>query len=319
MKQNFKELSCKECGKTFETERALHCHIKVHGLTLAEYYVKHFQRKNKLTGELLPFKNKQEYFDKDFYNRSQLIKWCVENRDREEVKDYIISLLKKRIESKDLRRGPSHLELKIHSLPSIDCYLNSFGSYTRACDLCGVKPLFGTKLPEEFFKDIDFSDMKIFVDTREQQPLVFENQSSMKLDFGDYTASGEYYDYTYVDRKSGNDFIGTLSLGNLDRFRREIGRAQELNSYIFIVIESSLQKLEAYMRAAKNQKFGPHKTNLNFIYHNMREISHEFSDCCQFVFAGSRENSQDIIKRILFFGRKIWNSDLQYYIDKNVG
>jgi ERCC4-type nuclease len=182
-----------------------------------------------------------------------------------------------------------------------------------------VKPLFGTKLPEEFFKDIDFSDMKIFVDTREQQPLVFENQSSMKLDFGDYTASGEYYDYTYVDRKSGNDFIGTLSLGNLDRFRREIGRAQELNSYIFIVIESSLQKLEAYMRAAKNQKFGPHKTNLNFIYHNMREISHEFSDCCQFVFAGSRENSQDIIKRILFFGRKIWNSDLQYYIDKNVG
>ena len=67
---------CKACGKDFESERALHCHIKVHQMTLAEYYVKFYQRKNKLTGELLPFKNKKDYFSKDFSNRSQLVKWC---------------------------------------------------------------------------------------------------------------------------------------------------------------------------------------------------------------------------------------------------
>ena len=317
MKQNSEQLKCHECGKVFTSERALHCHIKVHNLTLAEYYVKNFQRKNKLTGELLPFKNKSEYFEKDFYNRSELIKWCNTHGDKEEVKKYILSLLRSRITSRSLSRGPSHLELKINSLPSLDCYLDHFESYTEACDLAGVKPLFGRRLPVEFFEKIDMEDMKIFIDTREQQPLVFENQSSMKLDFGDYTSSGEYYDYTYVDRKSANDFIGTLSLNNIERFKREMERARQMNSYLFIVVEASLAKLESYMRAAKSKKFGPHKTNLKFIYHNMREIMHEFAGCCQFVFTGSRENSQDIIKRILFFGRKIWNVDLQYYIDRH--
>ena len=306
---------CKECGKEFESERALHCHIKVHQMTLAEYYVKFYQRKNKLTGDLLPFKNKKDYFSKDFSNRSQLIKWC--NQGGEEVKEYILSLLSERIKGKDLRRGPGHVELKVQSLPPLDVYLDHFGSYTKACEECGVKPLFGSRLPPEFFENIDMSDMKIFIDTREQQPLTFENSELMKLDFGDYTAAGEYYDYTYVDRKSANDLIGTLSLGNLDRFKREMSRAKDLGSYLFVVIESDMPRLEAYMRAAKNNKFGPHKTNLKFIYHNMREIMHEFADCCQFVFSGSRENSEKIIQKILFFGRKLWNVDLQYYVDKN--
>lgn len=305
---------CKECGKEFESERALHCHIKVHQMTLADYYVKFYQRKNKLTGELLPFKNKDEYFSKDFSNRSQLIKWC--ERGGEDVAGYILKLLKERIDSKNLKRGPGHIELKVQSLPPLDSYLDIFQSYTKACEECGVEPLFGSRIPPEFFEDIDMSDMKIFIDTREQQPLSFTNSESMKLDFGDYTAAGEYYDYTYVDRKSANDLIGTLSLGNLDRFKREVSRAKELGSYLFVVIESDMPRLEAYMRAAKNNKFGPHKTNLKFIYHNMREIMHEFADSCQFVFSGSRENSEKIIEKILFFGRKLWNVDLQYYIDK---
>ena len=284
-------------------------------MTLADYYVKFYQRKNKLTGELLPFKNKEEYFSKDFSNRSQLIEWC--ERGGEDVAGYILKLLKRRIDSKNLKRGPGHIELKVQSLPPLDSYLDIFQSYTKACEECGVKPLFGSRIPPEFFENIDMSDMKIFIDTREQQPLSFTNSESMKLDFGDYTAAGEYYDYTYVDRKSANDLIGTLSLGNLDRFKREVSRAKELGSYLFVVIESDMPRLEAYMRAAKNNKFGPHKTNLKFIYHNMREIMHEFADSCQFVFSGSRENSEKIIEKILFFGRKLWNVDLQYYIDKN--
>lgn len=306
---------CKVCGKDFSSERALHCHIKVHQMTLAEYYVKFFQRKNKLTGDLLPFKNKQDYFSKDFSNRTQLIKWC--NEAGEEAKDYILSMLSKRIESKSLVRGPGHVELKVQSMPDLDAYIKHFKSYTEACKACGVKPLFGSRIPPEFFENIDMSDMKIFIDTREQQPLSFVNSAEMKLDFGDYTSAGEYYDYTYVDRKSANDLIGTLSLGNLDRFKREVSRARDLGSYLFIVIESDMSRLEAYMRAAKSNKFGPHRTNLKFIYHNMREVMHEFADSCQFVFSGSRENSEEIIKKILFFGRKLWNVDLQYYIDKH--
>tara|TARA_B110000495_G_scaffold113285_1_gene98018 strand:+ start:4469 stop:5419 length:951 start_codon:yes stop_codon:yes gene_type:complete len=306
---------CKECKKSFDSERALHCHIKVHSMTLAEYYVKFFQRKNKLTGDLLPFKNKQDYFTKDFSNRTQLIKWCGESGV--EVKDYILKMLSDRITSKSLVRGPGHVELKFQSMPDLDSYMKYFDSYTEACRLCGVTPLFGKRIPPEFFEEIDMQDMKIFIDTREQQPLTFGNSEKMKLDFGDYTSAGEYYDYTYVDRKSANDLIGTLSLGNLDRFKREISRARDLGSYLFIVIDSDMPHLEAYMRAAKSNKFGPHRTNLKFIYHNMREIMHEFADSCQFVFSGSRENSERIIEKILFFGRKLWNVDVQYYIEKH--
>jgi len=306
---------CRECGKDFSSERALHCHIKVHQMALAEYYVKFFQRKNKLTGDLLPFKNKQDYFSKDFSNRTQLLKWC--NEAGGEAKDYILGMLSNRIKTKSLTRGPGHVELKVQALPDLDTYIKHFDSYTAACEACGVKPLFGSRIPPEFFENIDMSDMKIFIDTREQQPLSFPNSEEMKLDFGDYTSAGEYYDYTYVDRKSANDLIGTLSLGNLDRFRREVARARDLNSYLFVVIESDMSRLESYMRAAKNNRFGPHKTNLKFIYHNMREVMHEFADSCQFVFSGGRENSEKIIEKILFFGRKLWGVDLQYYIDKH--
>ena len=52
---------CKECDKEFDTGAALHRHFKIHDMTLADYYTKHFPRKNLLTGELLPFKNKNDY------------------------------------------------------------------------------------------------------------------------------------------------------------------------------------------------------------------------------------------------------------------
>ena len=82
---------CKECGAEFETEKALHAHLKAHKMYVADYYVKHYPRFNKLNGNPLPFKKKDEYFANDFINRSQLVKWC-ESAPDEEVKDYILEL-----------------------------------------------------------------------------------------------------------------------------------------------------------------------------------------------------------------------------------
>ena len=302
-------ITCKECGTEFSSERGLHCHLKQHGITMPEYYTKYYPRNNKLTGDPLPFKNKSDYFSKDFSTRAQLIKWCNQ-AEKGEVSEYILRLLQERVSSKKLSRGPSHIELRISELPDLDSYIKHFGSYTSACEKIGITPLFGKKLPEGFF-DADAGDITIFIDTREQKPLVFSNSDSVKLDFGDYTAAGEHYSYTYVDRKSANDFIGTLSLKNLDRFRAELQRAKDLDSYIFIVIESDLNKIYKY------NKWGPHSSNLKFIYHNMRVVSHEFADTCQFVFSGSRENSENLIPKILKFGSSVWGVDLQYYIDRH--
>ena len=93
---------CKECEVEFETEKSLHAHLKAHKIYVADYYVKHYPRFNKLNGNPLPFKKKDEYFENDFINRSQLIKWCLSAPDSE-VRDYILELAKRRIKQKKLK------------------------------------------------------------------------------------------------------------------------------------------------------------------------------------------------------------------------
>ena len=163
---------------------------------------------------------------------------------------------------------------------------------------------------ENFFKeDVFFDELKILVDTREQQPLQFPKHMFMKLDFGDYAIGKPYYDYTYVDRKSESDFKGTFSTG-IKRFRRELDRAKEFSSYLFIVTESSISKI------IENNDHGPHRSNLSYIWHNMRSVMHDYPGSCQFIFSGSRESSSFLIPRLLFYGKKLWDTDMQYFIDK---
>jgi hypothetical protein len=201
---------CKICSLEFESEKKLHMHLRSHKVTLAEYYIKYYPRHNLYTGDLLPFKNKEQYFGRDFSNRNQLLKWCDAQSD-ETVREYILKMLKHRVENKDLKFGPSHIELEVNEMPTIELYQKHFGSY------------------------------KIFIDTREQQPLSFPNSESMKLEFGDYAVGGDDYDYTYVDRKGEQDFKSTLSKNNLERFEYELQRTKDFDSY-YIVVESDLRQ-----------------------------------------------------------------------------
>ena len=104
----------------------------------------------------------------------------------------------------------------------------------------GVKPIFYKGMPKQFNKDID---VEVLIDTREQQPLKFNKSKILKLDFGDYTLSGSNFSNTFVDRKSSGDFLSTFG-GQIDRFRREMQRCIELDSYMYIVIEKSIKAIE---------------------------------------------------------------------------
>ena len=87
---------------------------------------------------------------------------------------------------------------------------------------CGIR-----SKPEDKISVKNQSSAKIYVDTREQKPLDFENLNKQikNLKFGDYAFSDRDSN-TYIERKSVSDFIGTLS-GGFDRFTREIERAGE--------------------------------------------------------------------------------------------
>ena len=303
-------ITCKICSEEFESEKKLHMHLRSHKITLAEYYTKYYPRNNLLTKEPLPFKNKEQYFDRDFANRKQLLDWCAKTPDAQ-VKEYILELLDRRIKRKELKFGPSHVELKTSDMPTVDLYQKHFGSYSKACDLIGVKPLFSKRLPGEWQNPVP-DDVKIFIDTREQQPLEFDNSESLKLDFGDYAVGSNHYDYTYVDRKSETDFKSTLSKNSLNRFRAELQRTKDFDSYLFVVTETDMSTME------KRNKWSPHTSNMKYIYHNMRVLAHDFSGHCQFIFTGSREQSQQLIPKILTLGKKLWNVDLQYYISNQL-
>lgn len=299
---------CLECEEDFDSLRSLHCHVKKHGILLGDYYVRNFRRKNKLTGELLPFKSYKDYFSSDFSQPHQLMEW-IGKTDDEEVKDYIGDLLKKRISDKNLDYGPTNLELISSGLPSIDVYKKYFGSYTDACDKCDVKPLLSEGLPKNF-RD-NFSNTKILIDTREQQPLKFKNSERHKLDIGDYSVTAENYDYTYVDRKSFGDFCSTVTVG-YSRFCKELDRCRELGSHLFVVTEMSFAGMESYNK--KSYK----KYKLDYVYHNMRDIQNKYKDCCQFIFSGSRDYSVELIPKLLIFGKNLWKTDVDYFWSKRI-
>lgn len=299
---------CKECNASFDVLKSLHAHIKKHDMLLGDYYVKHFQRKNKLTGELLPFKNYEEYFEKDFSQSHQLKQWC-DTAPFDAVKSYIIDLLKKRIKSKNLKSALSSVELLTIGLPDIDVYKKYFGSYTDACKECLVEPMFNSKLPKEFWND--YSNINILIDTREQQPLKFKKSTILKLDIGDYAVTGDNYNYTHVDRKSFADFCATVT-NSYNRFAKELERCRSLGCYLFIVIEAPLHSMDDYNKQSYK------KFNLKYVFHNMRELQREYGDCCQFVFSGSRDLSVELIPKLLVLGKSLWKTDIQYFWSKKL-
>lgn len=325
-----KENICQVCEKAFSSTRSLHGHLKAHKITQAEYYCRHFARYNKLTGEPLPFKNRSDYFNKDFATYAQLLEWC-DSAPPQEVEVYILDQLKKRIEEKEMKFAPCHLDLLQKQLPPIGIYKKICGSYSAACAQIASEPLYNKQVKKQFFASSEkFSKLNIFIDTREKEPLSFPCSQQRKLDFGDYTVGGEDYSYTYIDRKSEGDFLMTFG-SNFERFCREMDRVVQFDSYLYIVTESDLSQIKnnndrlkaaiainrnkpAHKRNPNMRKFA---SNLEYVYHNMRKLIQLYPRRCQFIFTGSREASEDIIPKLLFFGKDLWQSDVQYFLEQN--
>jgi len=276
---------------------------------VGDYYVKHYPRFNKLNGNPLPFKNKNDYFENDFADRDQLVEWCKIAPDQE-VKKYIIELAKRRIKQKKYTHAPFYLELLKRQLPDLDMYKKHFGTYTKACEEMGGKPIFFKGMPKEFDQNVD---VEVLIDTREQQPLKFAKSKILKLDFGDYTLAGDDFSNTFVDRKSAGDFLSTFG-AQADRFRKEMQRCIDLNSYMYIVVEKTIADIEKEAIFAK----GKRSPKLGWIFSNLISIQHEFAGNCQFVFTQSRQHSEELIPKLLYFGKKLWNVDIQYFLDKQL-
>jgi len=301
-------MQCKECNREFETERGLHTHIvKSHKIFIEEYYKKHFPRKDLFDNSDIIFKSIEDYSDRDFNSKENFAKWCL-SADKKVVKKYIIKGFVKRCKKKNTEYIPSHLELKTIFLPSFIGISKVFDNINEFLKLVKKEKL-KIKYKYQDFVELSEVEPNILIDTREQDPLKFPNSKSVKLSCGDYTTDGELFSDVFVERKSLPDLVSTLS-GGIERFKREIQKAKDLDYYLVVVIEDQLTN--ALNWSPENSY--SHAANGKFILYRIREICLEF-DNVQFLFADSREKAKDLIIKIFQMKDEAKVSDLEYLKD----
>ena len=300
---------CKECGKEFGSRKSFHMHLKAHSLFIGDYYVKHYAKKDLYTGDLIPFKNYDQYFRQDFLNLQNYLDW-LNITPPKKTKEYILEKAESKFTNKGVKISPPNLFYQLAQMADINTCRRLWGSYTSFTEEVGIENHFTKNLPKNFWVK-DCNDIQIFVDTREKLPFNFNQGLVNKLDFGDYTAGGELYSKTFVDRKSQDDFRQTFGK-DIKRFRREMDRCVEFNSYMFVVVESSIEKIE------EDNKTSKFKSNLGYVWHNLRAMMTDYPKNIQFIFAHNRAGAKKIIPKILYYGQDLWNVDLQYYIDAKI-
>ena len=277
-------------------------------MTLQMYYHLFYPRTDKLTGEMIPFKTYEQYFESDFISRNNMVKWLLENSNRDETKVWAFNALKQRAEKKGLKIAPCWLALKTLMVPSVEFFdIKWRGGYNEACKEAGLTPPFDYQFHPPM--NINYlNPINIVVDTREQEPLEFLGDKLIrtKLHFGDYTAAGDNFDNVFIERKSLSDLLGTLSAG-YDRFCRELERAREMEAYIVILCESCSNDFFHFPVVR-----GIHsKASVEFIHHRFREITVKFPNV-QFLFVKGRDEAARCAKKILVLGRDIRQYDLQH-------
>ena len=306
---------CKVDGKEFPSEKALHMSLKSYGLNKVKYYQTYFERRDLLTNELINFKTKEQYLNSDFNDKNNMKKW-LKQQPIEKAQEYCKSLLVKRKEDKNIVYSPTQVELRTIMSPSVIFYNKIFNDYYDLCSEVGLENKFvhHKDITNQFKNKLTTKDT-IYVDTREQNWLKFDIPFEIKtLPFGDYSCSNDNCD-CYVERKSLSDFISTLSIGNLDRFKNEITKAKKNNAYLVVVIEEKLANALSF-------QYLPHiskkiKATPEYIFHNVRQLIQDY-DNLQFLFVDGKNEMKRVIESIFSskcFYKKI---DLQLAYDLKI-
>ena len=292
---NLMSVICKVDGKEFKDEKSLHLALRGYGLNKEKYYHTYYPKKDLLTGDTINFKTKEQYLNSDFNDKNNMKKWLKE-QPLDKAQEYTKQLLAKRKEDKKLTYSPCQVELRTIMAPSIISYNKLFNDYYDVCSSIGLENKFihPSNIIHQFKNKLNSKDT-IYVDTREQNWLKFNIPFEIKtLPYGDYTCSNDNCS-CFIERKSLSDFISTLSVGNLERFKNEITKAKKDNAYLVVIVEEKLTNALSF-------QYLPHiskkiKATPEFIFHNVRQLLQEF-DNLQFLFVDGREEMKRAIESI---------------------
>ncbi len=235
-------------------------------------------------------------------------KW-LSQQDSSAQKSYLKKFLVQRKEKHNLTYAPTEVELRSITSPPVPYYHKLFLDYYGLCGEIGLKNKY--EYPKEELKSSIIDGFKIFIDTREQMPLVIDYPTEVKgLKFGDY-AINDPENKCYIERKSISDFIGTMS-GGYERFCREIERSVAAEANLIVLVERPLQECLSFQYlnyVSKKIKVTP-----EFVFFNVRELIQKYSNV-QFLFVDGREECVRIMKKIFFSKGEYKKYDLQLMYD----
>lgn len=280
----------------------LHGHLRKIKVTQKEYYEKFLPRKDILTGEPIEFKDYKSYLISDFKNKVNLNKYC--NKFPEKGVEWGKAYLERRKEEKNLIWAPSHVELRSLHCPNVR-YFEKFSDYSKICQELKLKIKFNYKDKLKFIALA--SKVSIIKDTREQAPLEIKNSYVDTLNFGDYTITSQNPANLYVERKSLNDFVGTMGK-DIERFRRELGRARDAGAYMVVLVEKNINDSLSFDHQFETRYA---KVSPDHIFKNMRDLLNEFEDL-QFLFVDGRKEAARVLIKLFELGNQIKTSDLEF-------
>ncbi len=173
---------CAACEKEFENDRKLHAHLKAHKIRMVEYYQTYFPRHDLHDGNIIKFKNKNQYFTSDFNNKTNLRLW-LKSQPINKAQEYCRNFLERRIEVKNIKYSPTQVELRSLMSPPVQYYNEIFKDYYKLC--ADLKLINKFEKFNEIISGQEYNkpEYKIYVDTREQRPLKFKRDIEIKTIF----------------------------------------------------------------------------------------------------------------------------------------
>lgn len=300
-----------------ESLEALHKHIRKLKVTQEAYYTVHAPRRDRQTGEPIPFKAPvAEYLRREFASRLTLKQWLVANP--EQGRDWALDWLAARREEKGLVAAPCQVELRSIPAPCPDVryYERAFeGGYAAACAWAGLPARFGGQLPQ--LRELP---CPVVIDTREQRPLELACPTVRgTLRSADYGLPASHDQGVYVERKSLTDLVGTLSEresrpgdSNLARFTRELERVTEIGAYVVLLVEAPLTDALGYNHIPYlKRQMAKVRITPEHVFHNLRDLCQRFPATFQPLFVKGRPEAARAVVRLLAAGEAVRTVDLQ--------
>ena len=307
----------------------LHEHLKRFRVSREKYYTLYYPRKDKHTGQALPFKDFEQYLTQDFTTKVTLRQWLAKHP--EEGLTWSKAWLAYRKEEKGLIYAPSQVELRTLQCPSMPYYeqtAQAEGGYY------GVTRALGYTNRYEISTKLTFtpllSETIIIQDSREQSPISLPCKTQIEtLSVGDYALVEPYDKGVRVERKGLSDFCGSMSArkmerktkkgitkhNSLDRFDRELARAQAQGLYVVMVVEASITDAQRFNYLPQTQWV---KAKPSYIFKNLRILLTRYPLTFQCVFADGRVEMSRIIMKIFELGEQVKTTDLQFALEQGV-